>query len=156
MTSIPDFISLSCFYLLFNSIYSIIGIQLFRDNLVTIFPSTMKNHPPFHTFGYSLFTLFQISLGGGSGGSGADGSGVDGSVDGSGANGSANGGHDNNNDTILTVIVACLNGRNHFFITICFFMTYLIFNVSLLSNYVLIVFLNHFSMKEDDKKKKIK
>ncbi|GLD92308.1 hypothetical protein PINS_up000841 [Pythium insidiosum] len=58
ISSVPAFASLAIFHLLINSLFAVVGMNLFGGK----FPISMRSH--FNTFGDSMLTLFKISCGG--------------------------------------------------------------------------------------------
>ncbi|ETL79558.1 hypothetical protein F442_20475 [Phytophthora nicotianae P10297] len=58
LASVPAFLSSIAFHLLLNSVFAVVGMNLFGGN----FPLTMQSH--FNTFSDSMLTLFKFSNGG--------------------------------------------------------------------------------------------
>lgn len=58
LSSVPAFLSSIAFHLLLNSVFAVVGMNLFGGN----FPLTMQSH--FNTFSDSMLTLFKFSNGG--------------------------------------------------------------------------------------------
>ncbi|TMW65464.1 hypothetical protein Poli38472_008106 [Pythium oligandrum] len=112
IASVPAFLSLASFYVLLNSLFAIVGMNLFGGK----FPLSMRSH--FNTFGDSILTLFKISCGG---------------------------------DT-WRIFYASLQASS-FAVAFMYYMAYFILSVYLVLNFMLVVLLRNFGMKEDDKKK---
>ncbi|KAG6615340.1 Voltage-gated Ion Channel (VIC) Superfamily [Phytophthora cinnamomi] len=58
LSSVPAFLSSIAFHILLNSVFAVVGMNLFGGN----FPLTMQSH--FNTFSDSMLTLFKFSNGG--------------------------------------------------------------------------------------------
>lgn len=112
LSSVPAFLSLATFNLLLNSVFAVVGMNLFGGK----FPLSMRSH--FNTFGDSMLTLFKISCGG----------------------------------NTWQIFYASLQAST-FAIALTYYMAYFILCVYLLLNFMLVVLLRNFAMKEDERKK---
>uniref|UniRef100_K3WD21 EF-hand domain-containing protein n=1 Tax=Globisporangium ultimum (strain ATCC 200006 / CBS 805.95 / DAOM BR144) TaxID=431595 RepID=K3WD21_GLOUD len=112
LASVPAFLSLCTFHVFMNSVFAVVGMNLFGGK----FPVTMRSH--FNTFGDSMLTLFKISCGG----------------------------------NTWQIFYASLQASS-FGIALSYYMAYFILCVFVLLNFMLVVLLRNFAMKEDERKK---
>lgn len=112
LASVPAFLSLVTFHVLINSVFAVVGMNLFGGK----FPVSMRSN--FNTFGDSMLTLFKISCGG----------------------------------NIWPIFHAGLQATS-FTVALMYFMAFFTLCVYIVLNFMLVVLLRNFAMKEDERVK---